>query len=197
MKVSVIAVAAACLLSSWVAEGVAQLPSKPGDWPQWRGPNRDGISLDKGLLKEWPAEGPKVVWQVDDHTQFKTINQVQMLDVPGASGDGRLQAGRVIDQSALLGRADDQSGRAGGHRRRRRSPAIHGVAGRQLVEPLLVGPHAIARIRGHLAARSQQVGLERSGAARTVRERAPVDTMGAGAMRESTAMSRTCAHRCV
>lgn len=41
------------------------MPSKPGDWPQWRGPNRDGISLDKGLLKEWPTEGPKVAWQVD------------------------------------------------------------------------------------------------------------------------------------
>ncbi len=43
----------------------AQVPSKSGDWPQWRGPNRDGISTDKGLLKEWPADGPKVLWQVD------------------------------------------------------------------------------------------------------------------------------------
>ncbi len=65
MKVSVIVVAAACLLFGWTIDGSAQVPSKPGDWPQWRGPNRDGISLDKGLLKEWPAEGPKVVWQVD------------------------------------------------------------------------------------------------------------------------------------
>jgi outer membrane protein assembly factor BamB len=36
------------------------------DWPQWRGPNRDGISQEKGLLKEWPEEGPQVVWQIDD-----------------------------------------------------------------------------------------------------------------------------------
>jgi hypothetical protein len=28
------------------------------DWPQWRGPNRDGISNETGLLQEWPAEGP-------------------------------------------------------------------------------------------------------------------------------------------
>src|SRR5258708_5129601 len=35
------------------------------DWPQWRGPNRDGISLERGLVKEWPAEGPSVLWQVD------------------------------------------------------------------------------------------------------------------------------------
>jgi outer membrane protein assembly factor BamB len=43
----------------------AQVPFKPGDWPQWRGPNRDGISTETGLLKEWPKEGPKVLWQVD------------------------------------------------------------------------------------------------------------------------------------
>jgi outer membrane protein assembly factor BamB len=44
---------------------LAQVPAKPGDWPQWRGPNRDGVSAETGLLKEWPKEGPKVVWHVD------------------------------------------------------------------------------------------------------------------------------------
>jgi outer membrane protein assembly factor BamB len=36
------------------------------DWPQWRGPQRDGISQETGLLKEWPADGPKLVWKVTD-----------------------------------------------------------------------------------------------------------------------------------
>jgi len=36
------------------------------DWPQWRGPQRDGISQETGLLKEWPKEGPKLLWQADD-----------------------------------------------------------------------------------------------------------------------------------
>ncbi len=36
------------------------------DWPQWRGPQRDGNSQEKGLLKQWPAEGPKLLWQVND-----------------------------------------------------------------------------------------------------------------------------------
>ena len=44
---------------------LAQVPFDSGDWPQWRGPNRDGISNDKGLLKEWPTDGPEVLWQVD------------------------------------------------------------------------------------------------------------------------------------
>jgi outer membrane protein assembly factor BamB len=32
------------------------------DWPQWRGPNRDAISPETGLLRQWPAGGPKLVW---------------------------------------------------------------------------------------------------------------------------------------
>lgn len=33
------------------------------NWPQWRGPSRDGISKETGLLQEWSADGPKLVWQ--------------------------------------------------------------------------------------------------------------------------------------
>ena len=36
------------------------------DWPQWRGPNRDGISNETGLLQEWPKEGPKMLWSVSN-----------------------------------------------------------------------------------------------------------------------------------
>lgn len=35
------------------------------DYPQWRGPGRDGISKDTGLLKQWPADGPKLLWKLD------------------------------------------------------------------------------------------------------------------------------------
>ncbi|HEY5912810.1 MAG TPA: PQQ-binding-like beta-propeller repeat protein [Verrucomicrobiae bacterium] len=33
------------------------------DWPQWRGPERDGISTETGLLKTWPADGPSLAWK--------------------------------------------------------------------------------------------------------------------------------------
>jgi outer membrane protein assembly factor BamB len=39
------------------------LAQSGGNWPQWRGPNRDGISKETGLLKQWPAEGPPLVWK--------------------------------------------------------------------------------------------------------------------------------------
>src|SRR5687767_3185880 len=32
------------------------------DWPQWRGPNRDGISKEKSWSAKWPATGPEKVW---------------------------------------------------------------------------------------------------------------------------------------
>jgi outer membrane protein assembly factor BamB len=37
--------------------------ARAADWPQWRGPNRDGKSADTGLLQEWPAGGPKLAWK--------------------------------------------------------------------------------------------------------------------------------------
>ena len=33
------------------------------DWPQWRGPNRDGISPETDLLDTWPKKGPPLVWK--------------------------------------------------------------------------------------------------------------------------------------
>ncbi|RPH60469.1 MAG: polyvinylalcohol dehydrogenase, partial [Acidobacteria bacterium] len=32
------------------------------DWPQWRGPDRTGLSRETGLLKQWPPSGPPLVW---------------------------------------------------------------------------------------------------------------------------------------
>src|SRR5437899_134650 len=37
--------------------------SVASDWPQFRGPNRDGVSTETGLLKDWPAGGPRLVWK--------------------------------------------------------------------------------------------------------------------------------------
>jgi outer membrane protein assembly factor BamB len=35
------------------------------DWPQWRGPRRDGVSKETGLLKNWPANGPRLAWRIN------------------------------------------------------------------------------------------------------------------------------------
>jgi len=55
----VIAITMACLVVSSVLAD-----SKDHDWPQFRGPNRDGISHETGLSKRWPEDGPPEVWRV-------------------------------------------------------------------------------------------------------------------------------------
>jgi outer membrane protein assembly factor BamB len=40
-------------------------PVRADDWPNWRGPQYDGISRERGLLKSWAAGGPKVLWETD------------------------------------------------------------------------------------------------------------------------------------
>ena len=39
------------------------LQGDSGDWPQWRGPNRDAVSTETGLLREWPTGGPSLKWR--------------------------------------------------------------------------------------------------------------------------------------
>ena len=36
------------------------------DWPQWRGPERTGLSKESGLMKQWPASGPPRVWLISN-----------------------------------------------------------------------------------------------------------------------------------
>src|SRR5438445_5278297 len=49
--------------ASVVLLALLSLPLLASDWPQWRGPSRDGISTEKGLLPEWPKGGPGLVWK--------------------------------------------------------------------------------------------------------------------------------------
>ncbi len=58
------------------------------DWPSWRGPNRDDISSETGLLKQWPEGGPEKLWTSHDaglgYSGFATSNGV--LFTMGADG---------------------------------------------------------------------------------------------------------------
>lgn len=39
--------------------------SVAADWPQFQGPNRDGISLETGLARTWPEDGPRELWSIE------------------------------------------------------------------------------------------------------------------------------------
>jgi outer membrane protein assembly factor BamB len=55
-----------CLTVAFVVVfGLNANPPAPlaGEWPQWRGPNRDALSAEKGLLKQWGEGGPALLWK--------------------------------------------------------------------------------------------------------------------------------------
>lgn len=54
------------LLSSLTTGAPAPASLVETDWPQWRGANRNGLSSETGLLKQWPAAGPKSLWSVSE-----------------------------------------------------------------------------------------------------------------------------------
>ena len=59
-----------------------------GEWTQWRGPNRDGISQEEGLLKAWPEGGPQVLWRIPLGEGFSGISIAQgRLYTMFATGD--------------------------------------------------------------------------------------------------------------
>jgi outer membrane protein assembly factor BamB len=39
-------------------------PTAASDWPQWQGPDRNAVSKETGLLKEWPKDGPPLAWKI-------------------------------------------------------------------------------------------------------------------------------------
>jgi outer membrane protein assembly factor BamB len=45
------------IIGALCATAIAQ-----ADWPQFQGPNRTGISLETGIARAWPEEGPRVLW---------------------------------------------------------------------------------------------------------------------------------------
>jgi outer membrane protein assembly factor BamB len=72
------------------------------DWPQFRGPNRDGISADTGLLKSWPKEGPPLAWQAGDLGKgFSSV----------AIAGGKIFTMGDIDDSAYLFALDLKDGK--------------------------------------------------------------------------------------
>lgn len=44
------------------------------DWPQWRGPNRDGISTETGIIKGWSEDGPKILWRAPSGDGYSGIS---------------------------------------------------------------------------------------------------------------------------
>src|SRR3954471_23601933 len=59
--------------------GVMALAVTPraSDWPQWRGPKRNGVSEESHWSTKWPAEGPKQVWQANVGVGYASVSVSQ------------------------------------------------------------------------------------------------------------------------
>jgi outer membrane protein assembly factor BamB len=66
------------ILAGLLTVGVSGVQPPPADWFQWRGPNRDGISPETGLLQDWPKSGPPQVWRTtgagNGYSSFSSSN---------------------------------------------------------------------------------------------------------------------------
>jgi outer membrane protein assembly factor BamB len=61
------------LLTALVAAGRSAENPRDKDWAQWRGPNRDAVCTETGLLKKWPKDGPKLLWNAKDVNNGKNV----------------------------------------------------------------------------------------------------------------------------
>jgi len=99
------------------------------DWPQWRGPNRDGKSADTGLLKQWPTGGPKLAWKATglgkgySNMSVAAGRLFTMGDKDGADGWGGglinylatlTLKGVIVTQNVALGGSPGGKGIGGG-----------------------------------------------------------------------------------
>lgn len=78
LKKSVLVLALLALalpLGATFADSAAETKGKRAlDWPQWRGPNRDAVSSETGLLKRWPEAGPNVLWRIPIGAGFSGVS---------------------------------------------------------------------------------------------------------------------------
>src|SRR2546425_1190039 len=62
------------LISSAVLLSLLASCATANDWPNWRGPDHNGISHEKGWSTSWPSDGPKQLWKASVGTGFSSVS---------------------------------------------------------------------------------------------------------------------------
>jgi outer membrane protein assembly factor BamB len=116
-------------LAGLTAIGAPARQVKTADWPQFRGPNRDDVSPDKGLLKSWPAEGPKLLWKAEGvGPGFSSVAVVgDRVFTMGDKGDSSHVFALSRDKGEIIW-TSDRVGKSGGARNAgpRGTPTVDG-----------------------------------------------------------------------
>ena len=121
-------VRAACLVA--VLTPLVIIEAAPGaasGWPTWRGPNRDGKSPDTGLLKSWPADGPKRLWHLkgigNGYSSVATAGGIVYIT---GHKRGRLFLTAIGDDGRVKWSQDIGKGFTGSHEGARAAPTCDG-----------------------------------------------------------------------
>jgi hypothetical protein len=96
-------VLALCALAAMSPQAAKPAISDSG-WAQWRGPNRDGISPDTGLLKQWPSGGPPLAWKASGiGTGYSSVSFAgdRLFTMGELDGRGKLLALNLADGKIL------------------------------------------------------------------------------------------------
>lgn len=60
-------------LATFAASVGLLVTTRADDWPQWRGPSRNGISRESGWLDTWPKDGPPIAWKATVGLGFTSV----------------------------------------------------------------------------------------------------------------------------
>jgi outer membrane protein assembly factor BamB len=99
-----------CLIATVVLGLCVSLPAqgprrvKVGDWPELRGPNRDGVSVEKGLISSWKLNGENFLWRVPFGGRSTPIVMGNRVYVQNPSGRGAELQERVLALDADTGK---------------------------------------------------------------------------------------------
>lgn len=92
-------------------QGVGLVRSEEAGWPQFRGPGRDGVSVESGLLTSWPEEGPALLWEVSDlgDAYSSPIVTEQGIFVTGDVGDDLVISAYDLEGGLLWKRSNGKA----------------------------------------------------------------------------------------
>lgn len=79
-------------------------PPTVGDWPDWRGPNRDGVSREKNLPEKWSLSGQNLAWKAPYGGRSAPIIVGDRLYLQNSAGEGASQQERVVCVNADTGK---------------------------------------------------------------------------------------------
>ena len=94
----------ASLTLAFASLTLAQQVGSVGDWPDWRGPDRDGISREKGLPDKWSLSGQNLAWKAPYGGRSTPVVLGDHLYLQNTAGKGETEQERVMCFNADTGK---------------------------------------------------------------------------------------------